>query len=276
MRTKTIAGSVALVALILSASVIPAAAARPSFSDRLVTALGSPTDLSETVNHDGSITDTWMVDGFTVTATGPAHSVLTADMITTKTPNGNVHTVTTALTVPAPAKSATRNISNVSAASIFASPCVSWSKAGLGNYKGCDVIYMIQQSGANWYLGDEDEITAYISSPGHLQGVAIDNYWTINNKVVHWSPLSNDIPIGSCTTAQVSVTYIIGLSESFTECPAYYGNFSRDYIGRDFGGIWEGNTQNKTEGVDAVDIVNDPANASPGYTLRGSIGYTTS
>jgi hypothetical protein len=231
-----------------------------SVSDSLTSGFGSSA-VSEVVNADGSVTDTWRVSvpgqsALRVATTGPAH-------MTVGVAGTGKHLVVSA--TPPPVNKASISRAAASPGSIYRSWCVqAWP--GRGYIRACDVQRWAQQNGADWYLADEQEATG--SDPGWIYGVEVHVNWSANNQIVHWSP-SGAVPTGSCNGTSVSVGWGgLNFSQSWTACPEeYYPSCGGNTC---FGAGWIGFTSGTSRGVGAVDLVHDPPNAYPGTTLYTS------
>ncbi|MBV8194550.1 MAG: hypothetical protein JOY80_03390 [Candidatus Dormibacteraeota bacterium] len=254
-----------LATLLASASVspVPVVASGAALSDQMVTTL-SATPQSETRNPDGSVTDTWTVDGVPVSVTGPPQTTVTTSV---NMVNGHRFLVAGA-TPPAQAKTAKSSTQAAVASSAwtYRSWCVTMTPSN-GYGRACDLQQMLSQNGGDWYLSDAMTMSAHYGngffSPS-LEFMYVYAKWSANNSEVQWSPTSNGIDVGNCQQTSVGVAYIVSVSETWTVCPVKWGLYTLNST--QFGSYWSGQSQN-WEGVDAVDVVHDPPNASPGTTL---------
>lgn len=263
----TIASGAALGALLLSAAVVPAAAgsARP-LSDRMISVL-SVTARSEIQNADGSVTDAWTVDGIPVSVTGPSQMVVTADLKLV----GGLHQLRVGATPATQVKTTSSRSPN---SYVYRSWCITLTPSN-GYGRSCDVQNVVYQNGADWYLSDAMAMDAHygngLFSPS-LRFMYTYAAWSANNSELDWDPRQT-VNVGSCHLTQISaaVTNRGSVSEWWTACPNQYGPYT--LTSRQFGSYWSGQSQS-WQYVDAVDIVHDPPNASPGTTLFDGMSWS--
>ena len=250
------AGAVGMLAMISTISTTTSAAA-PPLSDRMVSAL-AVTGQSEVRNSDGSVTDSWIVDGVPVSVTGPAMMVVTADLVTVK--GGRSLEVTAS--PPEWNKSSIQPLT-----SIYDSWCVTLTPSG-GYGQACDLQSLIQQNGADWYLSDETTYSAHygngLFSPS-LEFMYDYIAWQSGNSIVKWTPVSAGIPVNQCEQTTVSISFIVGLSQTFTVCPQKWGMYTKSTT--QFGVYWSGQSQS-WEGIDDIDVVHSPPSANANSTLH--------
>jgi hypothetical protein len=157
---------------------------------------------------------------------------------------------------------------------IISSPCASVTGDGGDAWgRACDVQKMMQDNGGgNWYVGDQVTGSADNSwnSLYDITGLAADVNYGSGNSIIQWQPNST-VSTGSCTTRGYSLNYnYVNVSTSSTICP--------DRMDPDgpsntrFGGHWSGCDKwgSDTEGVNSVDVVSDPSNA----TANPGLGVT--
>jgi hypothetical protein len=251
-------------ALLGYASAVPVAAAARPFSDQIVTTL-SVTAQSEVQNAGGTVTDKWTVAGSAISVTGPAHMKVTAEL---RTVDGQ-HRLLLGATPPPESKSSV-DLAAASYPQPYRSWCLTYYPNNDGEIYACDDQQMLYESGANWYLSD------HLTESGHygngifdksLRSETVYVTWTANNSIVEWSPISTDIPVGNCSTAQVGVDYYVNLSYSWQVCPTNWGLSVLNST--NFGVIWWGQSQS-WEGVQGVDAVHSPPNATASATMHVS------
>jgi hypothetical protein len=128
--------------------------------------------------------------------------------------------------------------------------------------------------GANWVVGDQ--IVGSGNDPG---SAALSNLkaWVsygVNNNIINWSPNAT-VSTGGCTNWTAGLNYSgLCLSASTTICSDRLDPYAAG-SGTQFGSSWSGcDVSNYTEGVAAVDVDNNPSNASFWVTLNIWIGWT--
>lgn len=163
---------------------------------------------------------------------------------------------------------------------IIQTPCASVSgDSGQAYGRTCDVQKMVQDNGGgNWIIGDE--VTGSGNDTGPYRWNTLTNLtayvnYGANNTIVQWTPNSS-IYEGSCSTVSLGLTYDgVSLSDTQTICPDREDPYGTN-TGNKFGSSWSGcDSNNFVEGVNAVDVDNNPSNASdwPGLTVSISWGY---
>lgn len=88
-------------------------------------------------------------------------------------------------------------------------------------------------------------------------------------RVIKWSPNST-ITEGTCTNVNLGLSYgVVSLNASQSICPNRIDPWGTN-TSTVFGANWSGCSDFKTEGVNSVDVVNDPSTAAsnPNLTLR--------
>jgi hypothetical protein len=168
---------------------------------------------------------------------------------------------------PAQARSTTRDVTT--RASIYNSFCINLkadihSGVAYATEHFCDVQYLDQANGGNWYLSDS------------MSGTGRDTYWSLyqekganyygsGNSVINWNP-TGKVSRGSCGNVTFSVAYS-GFSVSSTAdlCPSYIDPWLNPK-GPGFGEIWYGSTHDYV-GLNPVDVIHDPPSASPALNL---------
>jgi hypothetical protein len=159
---------------------------------------------------------------------------------------------------------------------ILETPCVSVTgDSGSAWGRACDTQKFVQDNGgANWVVGDQ--IVGSGNDPG---SAALSNLkaWVSygpNNSIINWSPNAT-VSVGGCTNWTAGLTYSgLNLSASTTICSDRVDPYDAGG-GTQFGSSWSGcDVSNYTEGVAAVDVDNNPSNASFWVTLNIYIGWT--
>lgn len=168
---------------------------------------------------------------------------------------------------PAQASSTSRSVT--ASASIFNSLCINLnadihSGKAFATEHFCDVQYLDQASGGNWYLSDS------------MSGTGRDTYWNLyqekgtnyygsGNSVVNWNP-TGKVDRGSCGNVTFSVAYAgVSVSSTADLCPNYIDPWL-NAKGPGFGEIWYGSTHDYV-GLNPVDVIHDPPGASPALNL---------
>jgi hypothetical protein len=136
---------------------------------------------------------------------------------------------------------------------------------------------MIQDNGGgNWIIGDEITGSGNDTGPWGWNTLtnltAYVNYGS-HNTIVQWRP-NSAIPEGSCSTVSLGLTYAgVSLSDSSTVCPDVLSPYGTNTSNK-FGSSWSGCDWDMiTEGVDSVDVDNNPWNASDWPNLTVSISW---
>lgn len=168
---------------------------------------------------------------------------------------------------PAQASSTSRNVTP--SASIFNSLCINLnadihSGVAYATEHFCDVQYLDQANGGDWYLSDT------------MTGTGRDTYWNLyqekganyygsGNTVINWDPTSR-VDRGSCGNVTFSVAYAgVSVSSTADLCPTYIDPWL-NAKGPGFGEIWYGSTHSYV-GLNPVDVIHDPPGASPALNL---------
>lgn len=168
---------------------------------------------------------------------------------------------------PAQASSTSRNVTP--RASIYNSLCINLnadihSGVAYATEHFCDIQYLDQASGGNWYLSDT------------MSGTGRDTYWKLyqekganyygsGNTVVNLDPTGR-VNRGSCGNVTFSVAYSgVSVSSTADLCPSYVDPWL-NAKGPGFGEIWYGSTHDYV-GLNPVDVIHDPPGASPALNL---------
>jgi hypothetical protein len=220
---------------------------------------------SEVRHADGTVTDTWTVQGSPLSVEGPAHMSVTAEMGMVK---GHERLVVSATPPPMPPVSL--RLASTSYPIPYRSWCLTYYPNNDGEIHGCDYQQVVYESGSTWYLSDK------LTESGHYGNGFFDKSllseliyitWPAKNLIVDWSPITANIPVGSCTTAQAGIAYYVTVNVSWTVCPSNWGLLGISNTA--FGVVWNGASQS-WEGVDGVDAVYNPSGASRTATLHVS------
>jgi hypothetical protein len=218
---------------------------------------------SEVRHADGTVTDTWTVQGSPLSVEGPAHMSVKAEMRLVK---GRENLVVSA--TPPPVAAGSVRLASTSYPFPYRSWCLTYYPNNDGEIHGCDYQQVLYESGSTMWLSDK------LTESGHygngffdksLRSELIGISWPTNNVIVDWSPTSANIPIGNCQTAQAGIAYYASVDVSWTVCPSNWGLLAIGNTG--FGVIWNGQSQS-WEGVDGVDAVYSPSGAGRTATLR--------
>jgi hypothetical protein len=249
-------------ALVASVSASPVAAQGQALTDRIVTSL-SVQPQSEVRHADGTVTDTWMVQGSPLSVEGPAHMRVTAEMQMVK---GHERLVVSA-TPPAIAPGALP-LAATSYPIPYRSWCLTYTPNNDGEIHGCDAQQVVYESGSTWYFSDKLTESSHYGN-GFFDKSLISELiyisWPANNLIKDWKPISANIPEGNCVTAQAAIVYFVNVSLSWTICPSNWGLLG--ITNTTFGVVWNGSSQS-WEGVDGVDGVYSPSGASRTATLH--------
>jgi hypothetical protein len=244
-----------------------------AFADKVMVEPGNlpVVPVSEDSLPGGNVADTWTVDGYPVTASGPTGLTVTIQL----TNKMGQNQLSVSASVPMPAKSssaARRNASNLTTPYIWATPCVS-GNVNNGWWKACDVIYMVQQNGYDYYLSDKEGISGVIDWPFDWYGMSVDNNWHSGNTIIDWTPKSGH-DIGSCEDYGIGLSDIVSISESWEVCPQWFGFITKNKLTTDFGSAWtdSGGTTGE-DGVDAIDTVHSPPNVPSSFVFTGTVAW---
>jgi hypothetical protein len=266
MRRRVVIAVIAAAGgLVASASASPVAAEGQAMTDRMVSSLNVQAQ-SEARDADGTVTDTWMVQGSPVSVEGPAHMTVTADMRMVK---GHERLVVSA-TPPPIAASAVARLASTSYPIPYRSWCITDYPNNDGEVHGCDYQQIIYESGSTFYLSDKLTESSHYGNgffDRSLLSELIYISWPTKNVIVDWSPTSSNMSVGSCSTAQVGIAYYLTVNVSWTVCPNNWGLLG--ISNTVFGVVWNGDSQS-WEGVDGVDAVYNPSGASRTATLNVS------
>lgn len=151
---------------------------------------------------------------------------------------------------------------------IYTSWCAGYYPSGQ-EVLACDVEYMLQQSGADWYLGDH--ITTTANATG-LQEYASQLDWTTPNQFVQWSP-TGPTGVGGCQTVNEGLSFDgWSANSSYQVCSETVG----PYVNNDLYGyadfsmtssnacgwilFWD-TCPSGGQGFNASDVVHSPSNA---------------
>ena len=128
----------------------------------------------------------------------------------------------------------------------------------------CDIQYLDQANGGDWYLSDTMTGTGrdIYWSLTQMKGT---NYYGSGNSVVNWDP-SSTIYRNSCGNVTFTITYgVVSVSSTADLCPNTIDPWI-DGKGPGFGEIWNGHTHEYV-GLNPVDVIHDPPGASPALNL---------
>jgi len=264
--------------IIMGISLVPvdsfASGYAKTFSDKVMVEPGnlSVVPVSEDALPGGNVADTWTVDGYPVSASGPTGLTVTIQLSHQKGRNR----LSVSVSVPVSSKSlsaATRNTANLTTPYIWATPCVS-GNVNNGWFKACDVIYMLQQNGLNYYLSDKQGISGAISWPYEWYGMTVDDNWHSGNTIIDWTPKTGH-NVGSCENYGIGLSDIISISESWQVCPQWFGFYTRNKITTDFGSSWiDTSGDSGEEGVDAIDTVHSPPGIPSSFSFTGAVYWS--
>jgi hypothetical protein len=172
--------------------------------------------------------------------------------------------------------------------SIYDSWCVSLSQDGNRVHSsGCDVQRLDQQRGGDWYLGDEfqdsgvsTDTCSLCAGQDRLTQLWSDLAYPSNNTIVNHNPAGSASEPSSCRSVMVGVTSPeTGLQYTETQslCSSNFGPHSlrTGPSSPVFGVVWNGTEPhaNWWEATEGVDVVHDPAGASPSASLTISQTY---
>jgi hypothetical protein len=270
-------------------------AARPF---TLVTATRGMVQQQSVINADGTATARWRApDGTTVTVNGMPggtvqlrsapgkHGGITAEVSSGAINKNNAAAVAKQLsafkrgpqsiytdalsTGMSPAQAASISSQVIPAAPIENSLCINLnadihSGKPFATEHFCDIQYLDQASGANWYLSDEMTGTGR-DTYFQLYQEKGANYYGSGNTVVKWDP-TGKVNRSSCGAVTFSLTYNgVGVSSTADLCPNYIDPWLNPK-GPGFGEIWYGSTHDYV-GLNPVDVIHDPPAASPALHL---------
>jgi hypothetical protein len=147
--------------------------------------------------------------------------------------------------------------------------------AGHAFGKSCDVQKMMQESGQDWYLGDQ--VTGSGNDPDwidSLSGIAAYVDYGPNNTIVSYTP-NGTTSYGSCETRSFNLGWNgVGLSSSSEVCPGSLSPYGLP-SNTEFGSKWSGcDTGAITEGVNSDDVVHNPPNADSGPGVNATIWWS--
>jgi len=302
MRAIVPATALALAGLALPGSAIVAHAAATSYQAArpftLVTATRGMVLRQSVINADGTATARWRApDGISVAVNGMPggtvrlrsvpgkHGGISAEVSSGAINKNNAAAVAKQLsafrrgpqsiytdalsTGMSPAQAGSISSQVIPSATIENSLCINLS-ADIHSGKAfatehfCDVQYLDQASGGNWYLSDT------------MSGTGRDTYWELyqekganyygsGNTVVKWDP-TGKVSRSSCGDVTFSLTYDgVGVSSTANLCPNYIDPWLNPK-GPGFGEIWYGSTHGYV-GLNPVDAIHDPPGASPALHL---------
>lgn len=241
---------------------------------------GKWTAVAENSRADGTVEDIWRgADGSLVTAVGlPGVHVTVLPEIVTHGPGQRVDHKRGIAISGGMSKSAILNNRQSGmqlANSIYQRQCGSYtSPDGHVYLYGCDVQYLDQSYGWDWYMADKQQTSARSDCSGnyfcdHLTQVYSYVSYVGGNQMLQWTP-SATASVGSCTNFGISYTSNysnITYSESQEVCPSTFGPYTLN--GTQFGSIWKGRTPDQNNfwvGNVAEDEVHNPPNVGPWFT----------
>jgi hypothetical protein len=165
---------------------------------------------------------------------------------------------------------AARGIANGLQPNSYQSACVSTS--GPGGYstgRFCNVSNIVSQNAGDWYLADEGTGTAHDSATAPGTGLLSFlgyTYYGANNVLVKWAPAGTINP-SACRSDTEQISYGgVSWSSSSTICPDRIDP-SVNPNGPSFGEFWHGFTHDYV-GLDPVDIMHSPANATANFNVH--------
>lgn len=240
--------------------------------------------VGEIRHGDGTVTATWAAPGSKVRVTGsPGATVVvrrstSKDLLTVIRPTrlSKQQTLAAVATYRAhhrsPAADAAHNAGSpaptvpTSASSIYDSWCVDvYGDSNRAKGHVCNVESILQQNGSDWYLGDEVTGTGHDGSRGLFSFLGADFYGS-GNTLVKWAP-SGTVRPSACNTVTYGLTWgAASISSTATLCPDKIDPVLNAY-GPGFGEFWHGSTTGYV-GLNPVDVIHDPANASPTGSLH--------
>lgn len=277
--------------------------ADPPTAHRIVRGGAGYVLISEQVNRDGTVTDTWGVAGTPrVAVTGrPGLTVtITPDAVGATAPNVDKTRVgaSDATGYLASGRSPNRDAAAIGASelvlssprlasvafngTIYDSWCVQvFSPDGKVRTDACVTRYLdTDLGGGNWYLAHKIYASGISNDtnwfmPDRLDQVKSWMTYPSSNQYVQWTPGSTN-SVGSCTSYGISITSgQTGLvySQSQTVCPNSFGpaNLDTGTSTPSFGSVWNGPAvQGAYRGTESVDLLHSPSGASIGSTLWAS------